>query len=122
MPISFLIDEQMRGTLGVAVRRHNRIGINPFDAIVVGGTPDLPLGSSDPEILLWAEGHDRIVVSFDQSTMLTHFLDHLSANRRSPGLLLIKPLARVAEVIEHLTIIAYASDPSEWFNTWRYIP
>jgi hypothetical protein len=122
MSVAFLIDENLRGTLGVGILRHNRIGMNPIDAVVVGEASELPLGSSDVEILAWAESQARIVVSFDQSTMLSHFLQYVAAGRKLPGLLLIKPLARVAEVVDHLTLVTYASDPSEWVNNWRYIP
>ena len=51
----FLLDEHLRGFLWKAIRHHNLIGGDFIDAIRVGDPADLPLGSSDPDILIWAE-------------------------------------------------------------------
>ena len=38
----------------------------------VGDRPDLPLQSTDPEILAWAEQAGRILLTYDESTMPGH--------------------------------------------------
>ena len=56
MPIGFLLDEQMRGKpLWHALRRLTLTGTVGVDVLRVGDLPDLPLGTSDPDILIWAE-------------------------------------------------------------------
>ena len=55
MPLRFVLDENQRGLLWLAVIRHNQTGIYPVDVVRVGDLPDLPLGSVDSDILLWCE-------------------------------------------------------------------
>ena len=85
MELRYLLDEHLRGPLWRAVQWHNRRGLWPIDVARVGDPADLPLGSLDPEILLWAEREGRIVVSHDRETLPTHLADHLNAGHRSPG-------------------------------------
>ena len=77
MPLTFLIDEQLRGQLRRAIRRYNVAGVDVIDAVWVGDPSDLPLGSQDPEILVWSEANDRLIVCFDPNTMPGHFQKHL---------------------------------------------
>lgn len=72
MPLRYLLDENLRGLLWKAILRHNAVGIDVIDAVRVGDHPDLPLGSADPEILLWAEAADRVLVTRDKRTIATH--------------------------------------------------
>jgi hypothetical protein len=53
--LCFLLDEHLRGPLWLAILRHNSQGGLPIDVVRVGDSPDLPLGSTDLDILLWAE-------------------------------------------------------------------
>jgi hypothetical protein len=117
----FLGDEQLRGVLGRVVRRHNLIGIHPLDLVFVGDPPDLPLGSPDSEILIWATKADRMLVSADKKTMPGHLKDHLDAGNHSPGVLIVRLQNRVADVVEFLVAVAYASRSDEWVDTWQYI-
>jgi len=64
MPLRYLLDENQRGVLWHVIQRHNARGIDPIDAQRVGDPADLPLGSEDPAILLWAEREQRILVTF----------------------------------------------------------
>jgi hypothetical protein len=122
MSLRFLLDEQLRGRLWHVIERHNRVGACPLDVVCVGDPADLPTGTPDPEIVLWAEREGRILVSEDWSTMLTHFQARLAAGHRSPGLFLLRPLASLVDVVDFLAAAAYASDEREWVDVWRYIP
>ena len=63
MPLRFLLDENLRGGgLWQAIQKHNQVGIYPVDVIRVGDPSDLPLGASDPDILLWGERESRILL------------------------------------------------------------
>lgn len=118
----FLLDEHLRGPLWGAIQRHNTRGQSPLDVVGVGDFADLPLGSPDPQILRWAEQNDRILISRDKSTMSTHIAAHLALGHHSPGVLLLVKHARIADVIEFLTLVAYASDPAEWKDRIQFIP
>jgi hypothetical protein len=123
MPWRYLLDEQLRGVLWDAVLSYNAgAGQYPLDIVRVGGPPDLPLGTLDPAILLWAEREGRIVVSHDLRTMPVHFADHLRAGSHSPGLLLVRGRRSVQQVILALVLTAYAEDPAALVDSIRYIP
>ena len=122
MPLRFLLDENQRGLLWRAIQRHNRSSNDPLDAIRVGDPPDLPLGSSDPEILLWAEREGRILVTFDKTTMASHLADHLQAGGRSPGIFMLRRASQLPQVVAHLALADTASEPSEWQDRIEFIP
>src|SRR5262249_22573118 len=106
-------DEQLRSRLWHVIERHNRLGAYPLDVVRVGDPADLPAGTPDPEILLWAEREGRILVSEDWSTMLTHCQAHLAAGHHSPGLFLLRPRASLVDVVDFLAAATYASDERE---------
>jgi hypothetical protein len=120
--IRFLVDEHLRGQLWRALAWHNQRGAYPLDVVRVGDSADLPQGSTDPDILVWAEREGRILISADRKTLLSHFNDHLAAGRHSPGLFLLRPLAPLPQIVDFLVAATYASEASEWTDVWRYIP
>jgi hypothetical protein len=120
--VRFLVDEQLRGQLWHALAWHNLRGAYPLDVVRVGDPADLPQGTTDPDVLVWAEREGRILVSADRRTLLGHFTDHLRAGRHSPGLFLLRPLSSLPQIVDFLVAVAYASEASEWVDVWRYIP
>ena len=120
--LRFVLDENQRGLLWRAVVRHNQIGLDFLDVTRVGDHSDLPLGSPDPDILLWCEREDRILVSSDKSTMGTHLAGHLATGHRSPGIFMFRRSARLSQIVAHLTLVAYLSDAWEWENRIEFIP
>ena len=42
MPLSFLLDEHLRGTLWRAIQHHNARGANPLDVVRVGDLDGIP--------------------------------------------------------------------------------
>lgn len=122
MRIRYLLDENLRGLLAKSVERHNISSGFPLDTVLVGERNDLPLGSTDPEILAWASSENRLLVTDDRKSMISHFTAFLSHQHRSPGVLLLRPRATVHDVLDCLVLIAYASEPVEWENGCHYIP
>lgn len=123
MPLRFVLDEHLRGGgLWQAVRRHNLLGIYLIEMTRVGDPPDLPLGSTDPDILLWAAKEARILVSKDRTTMPGLLAQHLQSGRHSPGVLVIRPRSSIPAVLDFLKAAAHASKPEDWENQVRYIP
>jgi hypothetical protein len=62
-----------------------------------------------------------MVVSCDRKTMVTRFQDHLAAGGHLPGLLLLPGRFGLPEAVEYLDLIAHASDPSEWYDCYKFI-
>ena len=122
MPLAFLLDEHLCGDLWLAIQSHNRHSAYPIDAVRVGDPIDLPLGSKDPDILIWAERNDRIVLSRDFHTMPGHLSDHLAAGRHSPGVALLRPSADAVDMISYLELAAYVCEGYEFADAVRVIP
>lgn len=122
MSIAFVLDEDMRGPLWRAILDHNSQGIQPIDATRVGDLLDLPLGTRDPDLLIWAENAQRIIVTFDRNTMPGHLADHLAAGNRAPGVFLVSKGASISAVLDFLVAATYASEPFEWENRIQFIP
>jgi hypothetical protein len=121
MALLYALDEDLRGQLWRYMLRHNARGLDPIDVVRVGDVEELPLGTKDPEILLWCEAQRRILISHDRSTSPTHLSDHLAAGHRSPGVFLVRDVPMI-KVVDFLVIAAYASEPAEWFDQYFYIP
>src|SRR5262245_62146813 len=122
MALRFLLDGNLPGRLLAAVLNHNAMGMHPVDVIQVGEPPDLPRGTQDPEILIWAESEDRILVSHDLSTLPIFLADHTKAGRYSPGIFLIRHGATLREVVDFIVLAAHASEPWEWAGRCQFIP
>lgn len=122
MPLRFVADENLRGRLWNAVMRRNPLSANPIDMARVGDYLDLPLGTTDPDILLWAEREDRIVVTTDMSTIPAFLAGHLAGGRHCPGVFLVRPRRRLTEILDFLEIAAYASESWEWRDQCWFVP
>lgn len=85
MPLLYVLDEDVRGPLWRHILRYNARGIDPIDVIRVGDFDDLPLGILDPDILLWCEASNRVLISHDRSTTPSHLKNHLAAGHHCPG-------------------------------------
>ena len=119
MPIGFVLDENCRGP---AIRTHNRRGTDTIDVVRVGDLPDLPLQTPDPLIIAWAEQAGRILLTYDESSIPGHLLDHLRSGRHSPGVFIVRANIALPVVVEAMVIVAHASDSSEWIDRLEYIP
>ena len=122
MPLRLLLDENARGILWQAIQQHNGHSMWQIDAMRVGDPPGLPRGSADPDILVWCEREDRLLVIYDVNTMVAHWRDHLERGGNSPGLLLVRDRADIGEVVDVLVLIAYASDSLDWRNRVDWVP
>ncbi len=118
MPLRFLLDENQRGPFWSLIQRHNARALDMLDVVRVGDPAGLPLGSKDPDILLWCEQHQRILISFDRRTLPTHLTKHLNAGHHLPGIFIMNPHQPMTDQLEMLILIAYASEADEW-RDWR---
>src|SRR5713101_7637905 len=101
MPLRYVLDEQLRGPLWQAVQSHNAGGVDRLDAVRVGDSLDLPLGTSDPALLLWAEREGRTIVSWDRSSMPGHLAAHLRAGHHCAGVFILRPRIRLPQVVAY---------------------
>jgi predicted nuclease of predicted toxin-antitoxin system len=122
MALAFLLDENLPGRWVKALERHNAGGVDLIDFIRVGEPDDLPLRTDDRTILAWAERESRILITEDKATMPTHLAEHLAEGKSSPGVINIRPAFSIPEVLDHLILIAHASDAFEWRDRIEFIP
>ena len=120
--LRFLLDEHLRGPLWLAIIRHKAQGGLPIDATRVGDAPDLPLGSDDATILLWAEREGRILLSEDVHTMPGHLTRHLQSGLHSPGVFVISAGFSIKEIVTYLELVAHAGEASDYKDTIVYVP
>jgi hypothetical protein len=122
MPVRFVLDENLRGPPWLAIQQHNASGGVPIDAVRVGDPPDLPLGTDDPDLLLWAEREGRILVTADEQTMIAYLRDHWAAGHHSPGLFLLRRSSRLRDVVDHLEMVTIDGDEVQWRDQIEFIP
>ncbi|MSQ93663.1 MAG: hypothetical protein EXR98_03810 [Gemmataceae bacterium] len=120
--LRFILDEHLRGPLWSAIARHNTLGGLPIDATRVGDSPDLPLGTDDASLLLWAEREGRILLTEDVHTMPGHLAQHVQSGRHSPGVFVISVGFSIKEIVEHLELVAHAGAPQVYQDTITYVP
>jgi len=122
MPIAFVLDENLRGKpLWHAIRHHNLGGGLRIDATRVGDPADLPLGSPDSDILVWAERADRIILTEDVATFPAELAAHLRWGRTSPGAFVIGPSATVASILSWLGLVVADDQRDQWRDQVVYI-
>ena len=82
---------------------------------------DLPLGTSDSDLIRWAEADDRIIVSLDSRTLPARLAEHLAAGAHSPGVFIARRPINAA-FAEWLVLLANASEPEEWRDRVTFVP
>jgi predicted nuclease of predicted toxin-antitoxin system len=80
------------------------------------------LGSTDPDILAWAERENRGLVTRDWNTMPGYLQLHLAAGHHSPGVLILRSGHSLPQMVFALALVAHASDPDELRDHYRFIP
>ncbi len=123
VPVTFVFDEQMRSRkLRHALVKHALIGGWPINFVRVGDPGVAPYGTPDPDVLIWAADHGRVLVSEDKKTMRTHFADHLAAGRHSAGVMLVRPSATNDDLIQYLEMVGVACRPDEFHDRILFVP
>ena len=119
--IRFVLDEHIPGALWPAIIQHNSQGHHLIDAVRVGDPLDLPIGSPDPDNLIWAEANGRLLISFDKRSLPGHLANHLAAGRHCPGIIILRSRT-IPDAVFDLAVIAHGSRPDEWFDMLRFFP
>ena len=120
--IAFVLDEHYRGKVARILRSPTRSTGLDIDIVCVGDVPDLPRGTPDEDLLIWAEREGRVVVCRDRATMPGHFHAHLAAGRHSPGVFCVRPKTTVAKLHVELELIVIAGDADDFIDRLDYIP
>ena len=118
MTLRYLLDENVKYALAVALRRHG-----PDLVIWMIGDPGVPPPRTpDPVILEWCEAHDFVLITNNRSTMPPHLTEHLRQGRHVPGIFILNPKLSMAETITNLLDAARLSLEGEYRDQIRHLP
>jgi hypothetical protein len=116
--LKYLIDENVDRSYTNQLRR-----LNPDLFVIVVGELTAPAkGTLDPDILLWCERHDCILVTNNRKSMPVHLADHISYGHHMPGIFLLNIKLSIGENIEQLLLIAEGSFENEYLDRIEFLP
>lgn len=118
MTLSYLFDENM----SVAWRPALFLLDPLIWAIRCGELGAPPLGTQDPEILVWCEANDCVLVTDNRSSMPGHLGHHMASGRHVPGIFISPSQDPEAALLNNLVLAANASLPDEYQDQIRYLP
>jgi hypothetical protein len=98
MTLKYLLDENVHPAYKIQLRKRR-----PDLVIWAVGEPSTPpKGTLDPEILLWCEEYDYVLVTNNRTSMPVHLVDHITAGRHVPGIFLLNPKLSIGQNIDEL--------------------
>jgi hypothetical protein len=116
--IRYLFDEHVDSTLRTQLLRHE-----PDLVVWIIGNPGAPKrGTLDPDLLLWCETNDFMLVTSNRKSMPVHLQAHLAAGHHVPGILTLNPNMTPGATIDQLLLIWGASEAEEYRNLLLYLP
>jgi hypothetical protein len=115
---SFLLDENVDPAFQEPLQR-NTPGLGVY---YIGDGYAPPLSTLDPEILIWIEGHDCMLLTYNRSSMPVHLREHLAAGRHVPGIVQLDQQMSSGDIIEDLLLIQGAGLPGEFADRIIYLP
>lgn len=118
MSLRYLIDESMP-----PLWRQLLLKQEPALTVYRIDDPGQPAsGTLDPDILIWCERSDLVLITNNRKTMPGHLKDHLAAGRHVPGIFTLPTTYRVLEIIDNLILVAGASLPDEFKDQIQMLP
>ncbi len=90
--------------------------------MAVGDITAPPRGTLDPEILLWCEANNYILVTNNRKSMPVHLADYLTLDHHIPGIFILSPKLSIGENIEQLVLIAEGSLDNEYQDRIEFLP
>lgn len=112
----FLTDENIAQALVLGLQRR----VADIDIVRVQDVGLMRL--SDPQILSWAAGQGRVLISRDVKTIPMFAHDRITAGLGMPGVFVMQAATPLATAIDDLELIAVASNADEWINRVVYLP
>lgn len=112
----FLVDEDLRFEIVIAARRTEPSIDIP--TVVESGRA----GLQDHELLEWAHGQRRIIISHDVNTLKGEAEARIRNGLGISGLLLAPQNRATREIAESIILIWSASQGEEWANRIAYLP
>lgn len=116
MTVRFLADEDLDADI-VAGLRSREPAIDIVDVKTAGLR-----GTKDPALLEIAVEQERVVVTHDRRTMVSHVRQRIAAGKPSPGVFIVPQRVRIGEIVETLILVWTASRAEESRDRVVYLP
>ncbi|MFN6541258.1 MAG: DUF5615 family PIN-like protein [Nostoc sp. EkiNYC01] len=118
MKIKYLLDENLSPLYQEQLLRYQ-----PDLTVLLVGEPETPpKGTLDPDILIWCEINNFILVTNNRSSMPIHLTEHLAQNRHIPGIFVFRRKVTIGQIINDLILIAQVNESEEYQDRITHIP
>lgn len=118
MTLKYLLDENVDPSYKIQLKQ-----LNPDLIVWVVGEPNTPpRGTLDPQILLWCEEYDFVLVTNNRTSMPVHLADHIAQNRHIPGIFILNPKLSIGQNLDELIFIAEAAFDREYQDQIVHLP
>jgi len=114
----FLLDEDVPVALQKAIWRLQ----STVEVTCVGQPNAPPKGTTDSDLLVWAENRAFAIVTGDKTTMPLHASVHVASGRKTWGVFILREPFSLGELAEDLLLRWSASQAEEWQYFVGYIP
>lgn len=118
MSVRFLLDENLSPRLSPALWRYNPT----IDVLRVGDPGAPPLGTLDPDLLVYLEQQQRALVTNNRVSMPGHLRDHAAAGGHHWDIFWLRPGVGLGAIVAELVLIWEASTADEWRDRTRWLP
>ncbi len=118
MKVRYLLDENLSPRLKMAVLR-----LNPdIDILRIGDPNTLPLSSLDPDVLIYLERSQRLLITDNRASMPGHLQDHWQSERHIWRLLWVRPNTPMRVLAQELVLIWKTTEAEEWRDCLDWLP
>jgi hypothetical protein len=76
----------------------------------------------DPEILEWAAGEGRVLLSHDVSTVPPAAYQRVAEAKPMPGVFILPDKMAVGQAIDEILFLSMDAQPNEWRDQVLYLP
>ena len=118
MKVRFLLDENLSPRLKLAILRLN----SDIDILRVGDSGAPVLGTSDPDILIYLQQSQRLLLTDNRKSMPEHLEIHWANGGCIWGLFWLRPKARIRELAENIILIWETTEAEDWKDRIIWIP
>ena len=118
MTLKYLIDENVDSVYPKQLRRRE----SELIVRVVGELDSPPLGTLDPEILIWCEMREFILVTNNRTSMPVHLANHVKQNHHIPGIFILNPNLSIGDNLVELIVIAKGSFDDDYQDQIIHLP
>ena len=118
MKVRFLLDENLSKQIKIATIRLNQA----IDILCVGEQDAPSFGTLDPDILLYLESAQRLLITDNRKSMPGHLESHWASGGRIWGLFWVRPQTQIGQLAQALVLVWEATEAEEWIERVDWIP